>query len=262
MQGYYRLKGRVNAMYCQYREKIYICGDYLDIDIVPIYTKQRSRSKKVKPTSEQQKILNAHNAEKRLSRLVRTNFSNRDIYFTLTYAEEPKSIEQARKDLQNFIRRVKRRLKNNKLPELKYIATTEIGSKNGRIHHHLIMSCELSINTLADIWEKGYTNAKALQFNADGIDGLIKYFCKQRCSYKKWSTSKNLKQPKIIERCTISKKKVRELNTYSEDSALFEKLYKGYFFTDCKRFYNSYNNDFYLYIRMYKPQKKLCCRVA
>ena len=243
-------------MYCQYREKIYICGDYLDIDIVPIYTKQRSRGKKTKPTSLQQRILNAHNAEKRLSRLVRTNFTNSDIYFTVTYAEAPESLEQARAELYNFLRRVKRRLRKMQKKELKYIATTEIGAKNGRIHHHLIMSCDLPIAELAAIWGKGYTNAKALQFDEQGIDGLLKYFCKQRCSYKKWSTSKNLKQPEIIERCIISQKKVRELKTYCEDRKLFEELYKGYFFVDCRPFYNSYNNDFYLYIRMYKPKRK------
>lgn len=75
-------------MRCLYREKKYQCGEYLEIDIFPIFEKQRGRSRKRKPTSEVQKRLNQHNAERKLIRLLNTNFTKRDIRFDLTYDKE------------------------------------------------------------------------------------------------------------------------------------------------------------------------------
>ncbi len=50
--------------------------------------------------------------------------------------------------MQNFIRRVKRYRQKHDLPELKYVAVTEVGEKSGRIHHHIVMSGGIDINTL------------------------------------------------------------------------------------------------------------------
>lgn len=138
-------------MRCLYREKKYQCGDYLEIDIFPVFEKQRGRSRKRKPTSEVQKRLNQHNAERKLIRLLNTNFTKRDIRFDLTYDKDhlPDSPKDAQRQMQNFIRRVKRYRQKHDLPELKYVAVTEVGEKSGRIHHHIVMSGGIDINTLA-----------------------------------------------------------------------------------------------------------------
>lgn len=96
------------------------CGDYLEIDIFPVFEKQRGRSRKRKPTSEVQKRLNQHNAERKLTRLLNTNFTKRDIRFDLTYDKDhlPDSPEDAQRQMQNFIRRVKRYRQKHDLPEL------------------------------------------------------------------------------------------------------------------------------------------------
>ena len=62
--------------------------------------------------------------------------------------------------MQNFLRRVKRYRAKHNLPELKYVAVTEVGKENGRLHHHIDMSGVVAKNTLAEIWGKGYTTAK------------------------------------------------------------------------------------------------------
>lgn len=161
-------------MRCLYREKKYQCGEYLEVDIFPVFEKQRGRSRKRKPTSEVQKRLNQHNAERKLIRLLNTNFTKRDIRFDLTYDKEhlPSSPEDAQRQMQNFIRRVKRYRQKHDLPELKYVAVTEVGEKSGRIHHHIVMSGGIDINTLAEIWGRGYTTAKPLQFDECGITGI------------------------------------------------------------------------------------------
>ncbi|EKC52114.1 hypothetical protein LEA_17057, partial [human gut metagenome] len=80
--------------------------------------------------------------------------------------------------MQNFLRRVKRYRAKHNLPELKYVAVTEVGKENGRLHHHIVMSGGVDINTLAEIWGKGYTTAKPLQFDEFGITGIAVYLVK------------------------------------------------------------------------------------
>ena len=49
-----------------YRERRYVCGDYLEVDIFPVFKKQAGRGMRAKPTSETQARLNEHNAEQQL----------------------------------------------------------------------------------------------------------------------------------------------------------------------------------------------------
>ena len=71
-------------MRCLYREKKYYCGDYLEVEVYPVFAKQRGRVKKYRESTETQKRLNKRNAERRLVRLIHTNFSDTDIRFDLT----------------------------------------------------------------------------------------------------------------------------------------------------------------------------------
>ena len=86
------------------------------------------------------------------------------------------------------------------MPELNYVAVTEVGKENGRLHHHIVMSGGVDINTLAEIWGKGYTTAKPLQFDEFGITGIAVYLVKSPILGKRWSASRNLEQPKTSER--------------------------------------------------------------
>lgn len=77
------------------RESVYVCGNYMDADIYPVFQKPGRRRSRCKPTSEIQRRLNQKNAEKRLTRLVHTNFTEDDIALHLTYRPE-KSQRQKR----------------------------------------------------------------------------------------------------------------------------------------------------------------------
>ena len=155
------------------RESVYVCGNYMDADIYPVFQKPGRRRSRCKPTSEIQRRLNQKNAEKRLTRLVHTNFTEDDIALHLTYrpGEEPETKEGAQRDLQNYIRRLKRRY--TKLgKEFKYISCTEYGKKTNRIHHHLIISGGLDRDEIEKLWGRGYANSIRLQFGPDGVTGL------------------------------------------------------------------------------------------
>ena len=244
-------------MRCLYREKKHFCGEYLEVDIFPVFERQRGRSKKRKPTSETMKKLNQRNAERKLIRLLNTNFTKEDIRFDLTYDSNhcPDSPEDAQREMQNFLRRVKRYRAKNGLPELKYIAVTEVGSKGGRVHHHIVMSGGISINTLAEIWGRGYTTAKPLQFDEQGLAGIAVYLLKaEPVLSKRWSASRNLEQPKVSERDgRLPKYKVKEWHDSGYDNrSEIEKAYEGYSLSEVKPYYNEINGGYYLTVLMYK----------
>ena len=244
-------------MRCLYREKKHFCGEYLEVDIFPVFERQRGRSKKRKPTSETMKKLNQRNAERKLIRLLNTNFTKEDIRFDLTYDSDhcPDSPEDAQREMQNFLRRVKRYRAKNGLPELKYIAVTEVGSKGGRVHHHIVMSGGISINTLAEIWGRGYTTAKPLQFDEQGLAGIAVYLLKaEPVLSKRWSASRNLEQPKVSEPDgRLPKYKVKEWHDSVYDNrSEIEKAYEGYSLSEVKPYYNEINGGYYLTVLMYK----------
>lgn len=247
-------------MRCLYREKLYYCGDYLDVDIFPVYEKQSGRGKRRKPTSETMKRLNQRNAERKLTRLLNTNFTKKDIRFDLTYDEKhlPMDAPAAQREMQNFIRRVKRYREKNGLPELKYVAVTETGEKGGRLHHHLVMSGGVDITILAELWGRGYTTAKPLQFNESGIAGIAVYLVKSPILWKRWSASRNLKQPKITERDgRLPQYKIKELhNSTNDNRAMVEEWYKPYRLTDCRAYYNEINGGYYVQLTFHASKSK------
>lgn len=270
-------------MKCMYREKIYKCGEYVEVEIFPVFKKANARRKaKYKPTSEMQARLNQRRAERALTRILNSNFTEDDISVTLTYDEKsiPDSYEAAEKQAKNFLRRV-RYLRNKKgLDEIKYVL---IGG-SGRFHFHIPMNGGISDKELAKLWPYGYCNVIHFRFNENGIEGHAHYIAnqfeedqyggadllsmfdideetgevtektKRAKGKRRYSCSKNIVRPVAEERDgEISASKVEELATVdSKSRSAFEKLYPGYCFADCKPYYNSENGGYYLQVRMYR----------
>ena len=240
-------KRGVQGMRCYYREKKYICGSYVDVQVYPVYAKAGKRRSKAKPTSEVQEKLNAENSKKKFTRLVHTNFTEKDVALHLTYdkANMPSDAERARKDGQNFLRQLKRLYKKAGL-ELKYVWVCEIGKRSGRIHHHLIISGGVSRDVTEALWGKGYANSKRLQFTENGLRGLSAYFVKQQLFFKRWSASRNLIQPKEqVSDYSYSAREVREIVKFG-DVYSFAARYEGLTVTDIEFTQNEHNGGFYI----------------
>ena len=182
------------------REQVYVCGEYMDADIYPVFQKPGARRKRCKPTSEIQAKLNQRNAEKKLTRLVHNNFTENDIALHLTYrnGEEPENEADALRVLGNFIKRLKRRYKKAG-KELKYISCTEYGKKTGRVHHHLIINGGYDRDEIEKLWGRGYANSKRLQFEEDGVTGLARYIAKDKHFFKRWNQSRHLDIPEAAQ---------------------------------------------------------------
>ena len=270
-------------MRCKYREKIYRCGDYLEADIFPVFAKAQGRRKaKYKPTSEMQARLNQRNAERYLTRLLNLNFTEDDISVTLTYSDSylPETLEEAEKDVYNFLRRLKRLRAKSGLPEIVYVKI----AGPGRFHFHIPMSGGVDDKAIQKLWPYGYANIIHFEFNENGIEGHARYIAKQfegsddidifsmfdineetgevseksdagrSKGKRRYSCSRNIKRPVAEEHDgRISQAKAEELATVDSGSrAAFEKMYPGYYLADCKPYYNTENGGYYLHVRMYR----------
>lgn len=241
-----------------YREKRIVSGNMLEVEIYPITNRERrkSRGRKKKESRIAQKNLNDKNAKKHLVRLVNANFTDKDLYITTTYDDEnlPNSEEEAQKDIRNYIRRLKGYRKRRGMPDMKYIAVVEYREKTEgkaiRIHHHIIMDGEVDRDTVERLWKKGRCNAQRLQANEFGYEEVARYIAKDPKGKKRWIQSKNLKQPEVkINDYKYSKRKVKELFMEKENRQLFQELYKGYIYTDCKTYISDYTGEA-IYLKM------------
>lgn len=251
-----------------YREKRYYCGEYLDVYIYPVYEtgsrKAGGKRERRKPTSAAQKRLNQRHREEKLVRLLHANFTPEDLELHLTYAEQPEDDEAAKRELANFLRRVRRHRKKLGLPPLKYIAVTERGKRSGRYHHHVTINGGMDRDELERLWGLGYANSRRLQFTENGLAGLGNYIVKSPIGKKAWNASKNLIDPEPKTRDgRISASCARELTRDTTDNAAYERLYPGYFLADAGAFHNDVNGGYYIIARYYrkdgvfiKPKRK------
>lgn len=253
-------------MITKFREKYYVCGDYIEYNLYPVYKKSSSRRKKANPTKECQRKVNAMNAENKLIRLVNTNFTSEDYKVELTYKPEnhPNNDDDASANIRNFLRRLKNYRRKQGLEELKYIAVTEKGTKKGRYHHHLIINGGFLAKELVRIWGLGIINCVPLQFNENGIADLARYMMKKSvASKKRWNASKNLKQPIMRQRDgRLSKRRVTELARDTENRREYEKCFEGYYLSEARRIYNDINGGIYIYARFYSKEAEFCSRIT
>jgi hypothetical protein len=91
------------------------------------------RAGKYKESREVQRKLNAKNSQKRLTRLMNANFTDGDLIMTLTYADGCyPTPERARKDMTNYIKRVRTyRKKQGLLNQLIYEGYTRSQAQYG-----------------------------------------------------------------------------------------------------------------------------------
>lgn len=189
----------------KYRKKIW-AGDIYEVE--EFYSprtigKKYERGRRENLTTEEQQKRNLAMARKGLTRIINANFSGKDYFVLLTYAAEV-SVEEARRQLANFFLRLKRYRKKNGFSDLKYVAVIETQGKNNRVHHHVVMnafdglSMKDGLEILLEKWGQGTVLVKHLYKNQPD-NRLAFYITKEniRKGAKRWSSSRNLVQPKV-----------------------------------------------------------------
>lgn len=236
-------------------------GNLFEVEIYPALPKMGKRKIR-KENPDVYRKWNDSFRKKNIIRKINHNFESGDLYGTLTYPKEsyPTHMDEAKKNMVNFIKRIKTRLKkkNIDLCKFKYVYATE-KSEKGRMHHHFIMNSLLTMDEIMECWNKGgYNKISKIDYDAKfGITGLATYLCKEHKkrakSEKRYSCSKNLENP--IEHRDYKKFSERKVKKMASDEALIatflEKEYPHATFLDVKVSRNKFGHVF-IHARMTK----------
>lgn len=254
------------------KRKLIISGSIVEVEIFPVWdTKNTNRGKKSGPTKAEQRAVNTRNAIKRVVRLINANFTEKDMWITVGYkgGTEPDSYERCKKDIKNYIERLRTVCRNNSWEDIKYIYTIE-KHKNGKYHAHIVMNFP-DRDMAEKKWGHGkYPQARRLKPDDFGLEGMAKYIAKniedkmsldadeegiRRNSYG-WSL--NLKKPVIHESYTaIKKKKVEKI---AKDESLREEYfnthrdYKKYKYLTSQVTYSPYTDGCYIYAKFKRKE--------
>ena len=160
-----------------------------------------------------QKRYNRKISDNKIINLIMNNFICSDLLITLTYGIEPSSVEEADKELVNFLNKLQK-FYRRRGAEISYVAVTERGD-NGRLHHHIIMK-KINCMVYRDIigrWSRryigqlGHVNIEEIKGNhtlkstsANGLDDMYhtaKYLTKDPLSpsSKRYKHSESLSEP-------------------------------------------------------------------
>ncbi len=252
-----------------YRRHRVKAGPRMEVDIYPAFGRDdigKLRNLKEKVSTEAMRRYNEERSVRKAVLLADANFDEKDVSLTLTYKGNPPSFEEARKDIRNFINRIKRYRKRLHMPDLKYMYTVEnsFEGTRQRIHAHMLLSGPGGNKSLGDyrydleqMWERGYANADRLQPDRNGLEAIVRYMLKQerKKGQRKWCGSRNLKRPVEDKRdCCMSNRKVRRLAENFEVIAkeTMEKLYPSYVHVSTKVFASDVVQGFYIHTVMRK----------
>lgn len=183
-----------------------IAGAVIDRCIKASFPHKGKRKRKEKATSDAVKKNNDMLATKMLTRLLNLNFFPGDYHTTLTYAEIV-TVEEANRQLDNWIKRMRREYK--KLDkEFYYIAVTEY--ENHRVHHHIVMNY-IDSRIIDRQWKYGHIWLSTLD-KSRNYRKLAEYLIKEtqktfrdpsNSTKRRWKPSRNLKRP-VVKREWVS----------------------------------------------------------
>lgn len=256
-------------------------GDQLEIEIYPQFKTMddvppEGKIKK-KDNSKAQRNLNDKNARKYVERLINENFTDNDLWITLTYDDEhiPQDgdVDAAIRNMQNYIKRINYQRKKRGLGVAKYVIVNAYNpDEEIRWHHHIVMDGEMDMDTVEACWKQSSRNeVRRLQTDENGLSGMAHYIVEEKNrikSEKRWISSKGLVKPDT--RVVHSKQPEKGKGTYKKirhyvdsmiknQSSIKEQMLKWfpeYDFTDSGVYYNDFNGLFYIKARMRKKRRQ------
>ncbi len=255
------------------RAKNLISGDeLLESQIYPSFANKSDMPVTIKKRESKpsQKNLNDRNSRRYCIRLACINFGEGDIWATFGWNDDcmPANMEEARKDIRNFIKKINYRRKKSGKGNIKYIYILAFDGKV-RPHFHILLTGEgMDRDELEEMWEKcDRKNTRRIKPDENFlITGLATYITQNPRGTKRWCASKNLKKPPEPTR-SYSKFRKRRVNNMVQSHETMkeemEKAYPGYTFLDVEIKYNKELALFYIYARLIKHgngPKKAACR--
>lgn len=184
----------------------YLCGRYIEL-----YTNRLSQPKKPRNRGFKKDTIDSnskaiytyqsyHRAKQNVKRLLFTNLTGqpyRDIFFTLTYADNMQDYQQSQQDFNRFRSRCRKFGFN-----FPYLIISE-RQKRGAIHHHGVFfnTGRVDIQLLSKLWSHGYIWVNFVNYNKPRTalaNYMTKYITKQsdKTMYSKYyRSSYSLQRP-------------------------------------------------------------------
>lgn len=254
------------AMKCKYKEKLIFAGDMIFGVVYPTFSNGKkygkNRRRKFRETSEIQKKNNDRRAANVLTWYIHENFGKEDYVISPTFknSTRPQTEEEFKREIRNYIDRVKRLYKKAGV-EFRAIIITEYG-ESGKPHLHIFMPGGVSRDDIEKAWgeDRGRCNSKRLQFDECGIVDLSEYLSKEtRKRYKRrFTTTRNIRKPQ--ERTNVnyySRKQCVDIMESANPHEFFAKKYPGYWLSESPHVEkNNINGGYYMTFVMYNPQGK------
>lgn len=255
-----------------YRTKTTKAGDCLYINCYPLIgteTQRRQREKLEELKDGRERVVQAKYARYNNARrvrafdmLVEANIFPNDLHVSLTYEydnsltmdygrQEYRSREEARRDVRNWMNRVKRLLKRHgcDLHELRWILVTVTKEKSGedrevrspKHHHHMLLHGvpEELRNEIERLWLFGFANADRVQRGDKSLGALSGYVARQEGAAngdhtrgeRSFSTSRNIIRPEVrTSDARISRRRVAQIaaDVRANAAEIFGKIYPEY----------------------------------
>lgn len=275
-----------------YRTETTIAGARLEARVYPIFGRNQTamaREAKKHQTREAQERANHARSIRNHILLAEANFTSEDCFLHLTYKGEAPDEKRCRRDISNFLRRVKRIRVKRCLPELKYIYAMEGGDGRIRPHVHMLISGGISRDELEQLWREatqqrgGHCRTDRLETEDGRIESAVIYMAKdlwakglkdggkneietiarvmasQPGKKRRWCTSRNLKKPKTRtsdSKCSNARVKRIAADFRNEAKDVMEKLYPGYRFIRCTVYHSDVVDGVYIRAVMRKTGGK------
>ena len=153
------------------------------------------RKVRSKPSREAQKKLNDRNRSEQYKLLLLTNFSRKDLYVTLTFAEEPEDKTKALEKLKYFLKKL-RKASTGEIKYLGVIETMNTDCDAVRCHIHLVISGR-DYEAIKKSWIYGNTKIQKMRDALDAAGYLSKAFAAMLAGEHHYVRSRNLKNPEI-----------------------------------------------------------------
>lgn len=282
-----------------YRTKTVRAGDFLYISCYPLISCNANRQQRrkledmhaesIKDVKLRAKYTRYNNKrrEKEFEQIVHASIQEGDLHICCTYegydpdhltANDFINREQARRDIRNYLRRLRNLLKKHgcDLKDFRWICVTvtkesmkeAINHRPDRHHHHLLVHGvpEELRNEAEKLWTKGYCNADRLRYNSKGIADMAAYVARQENSYngenageRSYTTSRNIIRPTVTtsdSRLSRRRAAMIAADVRINGHEIFERLFDGYRLTeDAKVIVSDFTAGAYIYARLRRIEK-------
>lgn len=122
--------------------------------------------------TEGSKLTTLNRTKKQIQQIIENNLNNTSAFITLTYAKNMQDYNQAKKDFNIYIKKLKQQYGT-----IKYICVKELQPKRGAIHYHLLIFNYDKSMKLRKYWKHGFSFVKRI-YNVEDPLKIANYMSK------------------------------------------------------------------------------------